>query len=315
MRSRRDFQKLAGAAILSGFGPGGAARAAFAPRWSVEMLADRLHLRLDGQAIATYVFRDSAVKRPYYMDLHTAAGTRLTRRYPPDPATEATDHGTMHPGLWLAFGRLNGQDYWRNRATVQHVRFLQEPVVEGPVVRFSVINGYLSLDKSKVVCDETAEYEWISTHDGILLRWSSVLTAPGGVIELGHQEEMGLGIRLATPLCVKSGRGEMLNSQGGVNEKGTWGQPAQWWAASMPAGEAAGPLRTGVQIVARSSNGLPFWGHTRDYGLIVANLSPRPDHKRDTLVLKQGEALQMEFRVRLFDKIQPNYADWAMRER
>jgi len=314
MRSRRDFQKLTGASILSGLVPGGVARAAFAPRWSFEMLPDRLHLRLDGQAIATYVFRDGAVKRPYFMDLHTAAGTRLTRHFPPDPATEATDHPTMHPGLWLAFGRLNGQDYWRNRATVQHVRFLQEPVVEGAALRFSVVNGYLSPDRSKVVCDETAEFLWRATRDGVVLKWNSKLSASDGRMELGHQEEMGLGVRLASPLRVKEGRGELLNSQGGLNEKGTWGKPAEWWAASMPAGGAEGE-RTGIQVVTHSGDGVTYWGHTRDYGLIVANPSPRPDEKKDAIVLKPGEPLQLEFTVRLFDHVQPRYREWANEDR
>jgi hypothetical protein len=312
--NRRLFQKLAVGGLVARGVLQTPARASIAG-WSFEMRAERLLIRLNGQAIATYVFRDKVVKRPYFMDVHTAAGTRLTRHYPPDAATEATDHPAMHPGLWLAFGRLNGQDYWRNRATVQHVRFLQEPVVEGPVLRFSVINGYLSPDKRRVICDETAEFQWRYGTDGVVLRWKSVITATSGGIELGHQEEMGLGVRLASPLRVKEGRGELVNSQGGRDEKGTWGKPAEWWAASMPAGGDGLEERAGVQVVARSSSGLSFWGHTRDYGLIVANPSPRPVEKKDLLLLKAGEPLKLEFTVRLFDHIKPRYGEWAREDR
>ena len=28
------------------------------------------------------------------------------------------DHPTMHPGLWLAFGDINGADFWRNKGRV-----------------------------------------------------------------------------------------------------------------------------------------------------------------------------------------------------
>ena len=123
---------------------------------------------------------------------------------------------------------------------------------------------------------------------------------------------MGLGVRLATPLCVKTGHGQLHNSQGGTNEKETWGKEAKWWAASMPS-TGANPknLRSGIQIIAQNSNSLKFWGHTRDYGLIVANPTPRPDQNLDSIELPADKPLKMQFRILLFENIKPEFEKWG----
>ena len=70
-------------------------------------------------------------------------------------------------------------------------------------------------------------------------------------------------------------------------------------------------LRTGIQILARSSNNLQFWGHTRDYGLIVANPTPRPDENKDAIELPIGKPLKMQFRILLFENIKPELEKWG----
>lgn len=279
--------------------------------WSFQMQPNQLLIKYNQQLIMTYVFTDPAVKRPYFMDLHTASGTRISRHNPPHPDIEATDHTTMHPGLWLAFGRLNGDDYWRNKAHVQHM-FLQSPTVKSNQLYFSVRNTYHPIDNTKLPTNEIAEFR-LSSHQGILiLDWNSTITTKSKFLQLGHQEEMGLGVRLATPLCVKTGHGQLHNSQGGTNEKETWGKESKWWAASMPS-TGANPknLRSGIQIIAQNSNSLKFWGHTRDYGLIVANPTPRPDQNLDSIELPADKPLKMQFRILLFENIKPEFEKWG----
>ena len=41
----------------------------------------------------------------------------VTRTHPPGDG-DATDHATMHPGVWLAFGNISGEDFWRNKARI-----------------------------------------------------------------------------------------------------------------------------------------------------------------------------------------------------
>ena len=59
--------------------------------WSFELQANRLLLKYNQQLIANYVFNDNTIHRPYFMDLHTAGGTRITRHNPPEPGTEASE--------------------------------------------------------------------------------------------------------------------------------------------------------------------------------------------------------------------------------
>lgn len=51
---------------------------------------------------------------------------RVTRNHPPKPAEDANDHGTLHPGDRLPGGNLNGRDFWRNKARVEHETFLDD---------------------------------------------------------------------------------------------------------------------------------------------------------------------------------------------
>ena len=70
------------------------------------------------------------ILRPYFCNVHAPGGIQVTRNHPPVAGQDATDHDTMHPGLWLAFGDINGQDFWRNKGRIEHVRFTEPPKVE-----------------------------------------------------------------------------------------------------------------------------------------------------------------------------------------
>src|SRR5262245_22959065 len=76
--------------------------------------AKQLRITSDGKPFADYVFGNEKVLRPYFAHVHAPGGIQVTRNHPPT-GKDATDHATMHPGLWLAFGELGGSDFWRNR--------------------------------------------------------------------------------------------------------------------------------------------------------------------------------------------------------
>src|SRR5690348_7367993 len=70
-------------------------------------------VRLGDVTIATYVPHDDKTQRPYFKDLMTPSGVRVTRPHPPVKGQDPEDHPDMHPGLWLAFSDLGGRDFWR----------------------------------------------------------------------------------------------------------------------------------------------------------------------------------------------------------
>ncbi len=230
----------------------------------------QLVIRVDKHELATYVYEDPHIPRPYFKDVHAPGGIQVTRNHPPREGVDPTDHAAYHPGLWLAFGDLGGADFWRNKAVVKHVEFVQRPVSKGRQARFAVRNAYMDGDAK--VCEEVSEYTFVVRPTGILILWDSQFASKDTSFYFGDQEEMGLGLRVATPIAVKSeSGGRILDSEGRKNEKATWGKIAAWCDYSGWVDKTF----AGVTIMPHPDNVRPCWWHTRDYGFMTANLFGR----------------------------------------
>ena len=87
------------------------------PGFSFTQQKDRVTLRLDGRKITEYLLDHPQLTRRAFINVHTHTGIQVTRNYPPMP-NDGGDHPVMHPGIWMSFGHLDGQDYWRLKAKV-----------------------------------------------------------------------------------------------------------------------------------------------------------------------------------------------------
>lgn len=279
------------------------------PAVSFERKEDRLAIRIDGKPFAEYVWGDRAILRPYFSSLRAPNGTQVTRRNPPVEGEDAVDHATMHPGLWLAFGELAGSDFWRNKGTVRHVAFVESPVSEGSRGSFAVRNQYVAGEK--VLCEEVCRIAIRAQQNGTLLTWSSSFTGKDE-FSFGDQEELGLGVRMATPITVKNG-GRIINSDGLVNEKEVWGKPADWCDYS---GTIDGQS-VGVTLMPDPANFRRAWFHSRDYGVLVANPFGRKAFtkgEKSLIVVKPGEAFRLGFGVFVHSgevDLPTVYTDWV----
>lgn len=235
---------------------------------SFELDDGQVVIRIGATRVATYVYEDEAIPRPYFANLQAPGGVPVTRTHPPDPVADRgnDDHGSFHPGVWLAFGDINGEDSWRLRARIRHVGFSRLPSVSDGVGDFEVINAYESLEGERV-CEERCRYTFRKTGHGFLMTSRSTFRALDHDVVFGDQEEMGFGVRLATPLTVRHGSGTLRNSAGGVNEAGTWGKQARWCAGYGTVGDVC----VGMLVMPAPDNFRMSWFHSRDYGLIVAN--------------------------------------------
>ena len=273
--------------------------------------ANGLAIKHGDQPVATYFFRDERIARPFFANVHTPGGIQVTRNHPPKSGVDPADHDNMHPGLWLAFGDINGQDYWRGPARVEHVRFVEEPKAEGGQLTFAVENRYLAADGKTEVCRDTTRYRFrafkSSSADltGTVLLWDTKLDATTQDLLFTSQEEMGLGLRVASPLRVKGGNATIRNSMGGINEKKTWGQTATWWDYSGTSNER----QAGLMLVTSPANTFPSWGHTRDYGLIVANPFPLPAKPPQRTTIRKGEALHLKYAILFHESSAASPAD------
>src|SRR5262245_61761201 len=62
----------------------------------VENRPGRVVIMRDSTPVATYVYRDEEIKRPYFANVNTPNGLPITRHHPPRPESDAADHPTMH---------------------------------------------------------------------------------------------------------------------------------------------------------------------------------------------------------------------------
>ena len=257
------FATLLSAAMLFGSVAGaGESRSKVAFREGPRNIA----VTVAGQPIATYVFADDTIPRPYLAHLHGPGGVRLTRNFPPIEGKDRMDHATMHPGLWMAFGDLDGTDIWRNKGSVAHERFVQKPAAGPGHGSFAVRNRYETND-GKPICHETCRLTFLIRPHGYLLLWDSTFSS-GQELYFGDQEEMGLGVRLATPIAVSSrAGGRILDSEGRQNERAVWGKTADWCDYSGPVNDSF----AGITIMPDPDNFRPCWWHARDYGFMAAN--------------------------------------------
>jgi hypothetical protein len=262
------------------------------PTVAFEEHADRLAIAVGGRPFATYVWSDPKTLRPYFANLHAPDGTQLTRNHPPVAGTDATDHDTIHTGLWLAFGDVSGADFWRNKAAVEHVEFVEKPAVAGGVGSFAVKNRYVA--EGMTICHEVCRIRIAPRAEGTLVDWQSDFSGPDAFY-FGDQEEMGLGIRVATPITVKSG-GHITNSDRLVDEKQVWGKQADWcdYSASLAGQEA------GILIMPDPANFRRSWFHARDYGVLVANPFGQKaftQGQASKVLMRPGEHLQLGFGI------------------
>lgn len=253
-----------------------------------------LAIAWDGQSVADYVYRDERIWRPYFANLRTLNGVQVTRRHPPVEGRDATDHNAMHPDVWLGFGDLNGQDFWRNRARLEHIRFTEPPRAESGRLTFATESRLRATDGA-ALGSLTNRYLLVAWADAWLLVWDTTFSPEDRDLTFGDQEEMGFGARVTTSMTETSG-GVVTSSVGLKTARNTWGQPAAWCDYS---GTAEGQS-VGLTLMADPANFRPSWWHNRDYGLMVANPFGREAMKqgaRSAVTVKRGESLRLRFAV------------------
>jgi len=233
--------------------------------FAFEQKPDRLVITHAAKPVAHFVFRDEKILRPYFAHVHAPDGIQVTRNHPPVAGKDATDHDTMHPGIWLAFSDISGNDFWRNKATIRHDRFIAAPAVKAGRLHFATASSLIATNQT-TLATLGSRFTLSRVADGWLLVWDAAFTPTTDGFQFGDQEEMGFGVRVATELTEKKG-GTITSSSGAKSAKATWGRTADWCDYSG----TTGGQRAGVTLLPAPANFRASWFHNRDYGLMVAN--------------------------------------------
>jgi hypothetical protein len=308
---------VVGLAVAAGVGQVGAGRfvaaedesagSSEAAKVSFERGEGTLQIAIDGRPVAEYVAGDEETTRPYFRHLRTRSGVQVTRNHPPVKGADLDDHPTFHPGLWLAFGDLDGADFWRNKARVRHVRYVREPRGDAGSGSFAVENAYEA--EGRTICTEICEITISARSEGYLLDWTSTFRSPKTGFAFGDQEEMGLGVRMATPLAVVK-EGEITDSEGRRNKPQVWGKQADWCAY----GGVLDGKRVGVVLMPHPQNFRRSWFHARDYGLLAANAFGRNAFTKaepSRIAVKPGEEFRLRYGVLIYETSKSESPDIA----
>jgi hypothetical protein len=251
--------------ITQGLGQAPGASNSISVAWSIQQQPGRLILKERDQSIAVFHYQNDQCLRPFFSDATTVTGLPATRNFPPVSGVDPDDHASMHGGIWLAFGDINGEDFWRNKGRIEHQRFLKPPTASANGIAFTSDDALID-SKGTTIGTIEQSYSLSRIELGYCLVWNAIIKAGPKPLILGDQEEMGLGVRVATNMTEKNG-GQILSSDGKTTAKATWGKMATWVDYS----KTTDTKRIGVVLMPDPANFKPSWFHNRDYGLMVAN--------------------------------------------
>lgn len=265
---------------------------------------ESIDIHFGKQRIATYLKDHPQLTRRALVNVTTPSGIVVTRNFPArkpediDPGYGAEDgiiHPLMHPGIWISFGDVNGNDYWRLQSKVVFNGFVEPPTGDKTTGSLAVRNLLMSKDGQQVVCEETTRYQYRIVPEGLLLRIDAEYQSSDHDFYFGDQEESGLAIRVASPIRVQGGNGTITNDRGDRNGAEIWGKQAKWFDYSGTVGDR----NVGIMVIPSPQNSRPSWLHARDYGVVVTNPFPKQlQERREPYVkttVRKGEAFRLSY--------------------
>lgn len=188
-------------------------------------------LQYGGEELARYRFFWEQAK-PYLYPLRLPGSPCLLSDSPPDHF--------HHHGIWFGHGEVNGFDFWlehpHGKGRIEQ-HFIEEVTGSGERVGFRTRNRWIAPDGSIPVQDIRDWRFHMDSAGDLCIDITFSLCPLGGPVTLYGSNESGLPhIRPAQKIWVTSG-GRIVNSEGGVDEAGTYGKPAHWVDYSGPAGD------------------------------------------------------------------------------
>jgi hypothetical protein len=254
------------------------------PMLSAERLDDRIIVRVDDQTFTCYRFGPGQ-KYPYFYPVNgPATGRSIT--------TESSLPYPHHRSLFFGCDRVNGGNYWQE-GNEQGQIISRGPVVatNGPaVVQIQDSCDWRQPGQNPIISDRREIRIEAPSQDLRIIDFAIVLTALTG-IRIEKTNHALFAARVEPGLSVKGG-GILINAEGAAAEKGTFGVTSPWCDYS---GRHCGSAE-GIAIFDSPQNPwFPCKWFTRDYGFF----SPTPMEwlGPDGFILKQGEKLQLRYRV------------------
>lgn len=281
---RRSFFGAMSAWVVGGaVACGGAGVPRFPVMQAVPLPGDVVSFQREGVEVAALHFgRD--LRRPYICPLVGPSGRWLTRMgHPGDP--EGHSH---HNSIWISHKDVNGVSFWEDGAAGRIVHRRIERLEDGLEAAAVTLNAWVQ-GEGKVIVEERRRVAVrpLAARE-LLVTIDIEFRATQGAVTFGPTPFGLIGVRIAKTLGVRDGGGTIRNSEGGVNEAGTFRLPARWADYS---GCAAADCVEGIALMDHPGNpGHPVAFHTRDDGWMGACFS-----KDAPVVIAAGGSLPVRY--------------------
>jgi len=249
---------------------------------------EQVQLRWHNMQLTAYWVKPSQ-KYPYFYPLNgLASGTSLT--------SESALPYPHHRGLWLGCEPLNGGDYWADNGLesgqVKSVGLELGKATEQSAV-FTNRCRWIRKDALSA-CSDERKFTVSILDEHIWIIDAEIKLTANEDIEIKKAKHSFFAIRAASDISCNYG-GILMNSEGGIGAKGTYGKEATWCGYH---GKRAGRLNVveGIAVMTHPDNPWrPIW-FTREYG----HLSPSPFNFLDKAWrLAKGKSIQLKYRVAL----------------
>jgi len=270
------------------------------PVVSFKYVPTGLQITIGGKPFASYYTGTSKTPRPYFAHVKTPSGVQVTRNHPPREGIDSDDHATYHPGIWLTFAGINGNDYWRLKKKTEHEMYIGKPQGGPGRGSFTVSNYYLdSLESGgNRIAHEICRYTTLVRPNYYILIYDSTISSDKSDLVFGDDQEYGLAIRVQTPIEERYG-GQILNADGLTGAENLYGKASDWCDYSGVIDDTL----IGMTVMPDPKNFRRSWYHARDYGLIAANPFGRKGvagGKKSEVLVKKGEKFHLGFGVAIY---------------
>ncbi|HOA51376.1 MAG TPA: PmoA family protein [Thermogutta sp.] len=247
--------------------------------------------------------------RPFLYPIRSPSGRELTRMgHPHDPISHS-----HHNSVWMSHADVNNSDFWSDRTEARIVcrnvvEYGEQPGTPGQDGSFptawlladiewvSEKGTPLLKEERRITLQlfESAEKSWRNSHSALaggylIIIDSSFRPATESPVTFGQTPFGLIGVRMTKTIGVRDGGGRILNSEGGVNEKGTFRLPARWMDYSGP---VTVDQKAGITLFDHPNNpGFPNPFHVRDdgwMGICLTLNGPITLEKESILKLRYG---------------------------
>lgn len=263
----------------------------------VELPAEKkVIIKVDNQVFTQLLYADTLTK-PLLFPVHASDGLPVTRGFPIDPRQDDAIDRPQEAGMWMAYEKVNGIDFWNSTSAVSpekkhlygRIQLRQILSVSGGEKGVVEYLADWTHPAGQLLLQEKTRLEFYQEKNIRWIDWQVELTA-ATQISMPDAKDGLLGIRVAHELELpvneitesRDGNGNFTRiarirdhtvtgdylTSAGKKGEAAWGSRGNW---CMLYGRRAG-VPVSITLIDHSSNlGYPTFWNAHSYGLLAAN--------------------------------------------